>query len=358
MLRSPSIRTLLFPSVSFALALASFGQTIVLEPVKDNTLYQQNQGMQSNGAGDSIRAGRTAAMGANAIRRGLLAFDFSAIPPGATITSVSLQLTATMVGDPTPYAADLHRMLADWGEGTSLGRGIGSTPTTGDATWIHSFYPGTFWSTAGGEFFPGVRATTDVLDVGVYTWSSPEMVIDVQAWYDNPAINFGWMLRGVETITGTARAYGSREATTVANRPKLTVTYDAPCTTTAAGATRNGGTNPLSLTSSTMVLGGTFSATVDNALAGQATSVLFGFDTPFNLTLAGGQTLLCLDFGSGEVLSGAGLTPSGGGAGMDTFSLSIPNDTFLCGFEVCVQAIQFGSPPFVLSNARDLTLGN
>ena len=53
-------------------APAAFGATVVLEPVRDNTLYEHPTGALSNGAGDSLYCGTTSG---NWRRRALLAFD-------------------------------------------------------------------------------------------------------------------------------------------------------------------------------------------------------------------------------------------------------------------------------------------
>src|SRR6516164_5822483 len=92
------------------------GMTTVT-PSKDNTLYEYDpaEGDHSNGAGLHFFAGENA-MGE--LRRGVLAFDVTrAIPAGSTITAVSLTLNMSM----TPAGAltvELHKLLADWGEGT------------------------------------------------------------------------------------------------------------------------------------------------------------------------------------------------------------------------------------------------
>ena len=123
-------------------------------------------------------------------------------------------------------------------------------------------------------------------------------------------------------------------------------------------AFRNAGSNPASYTAMPAVIGTTFTASVDNNLAGQTTSLLFAFDTPFSLGLAGGQTLLCLDLGSGELFTGAALAPASSLPGIDHYSLAIPNEPLLCGLVLHTQAIQFGHATFVLSNAQDLTIGS
>ena len=120
---------------------------------------------------------------------------------------------------------------------------------------------------------------------------------------------------------------------------------------------RNAGLNPASYTASPAVLGGTFTATVDNNLAGKASSLLFAFDTPTSIALGGGQTLLCLDFGSGELFTGGNLFPTSSAGGVDGYALAVPNLPQLDGAVAYTQALQFGGPPFVLSNAQDLTLG-
>src|SRR2546429_9993663 len=104
---------LIFIGASLASAL-----TVSIIPSKDNTLYEYDpaEGDHSNGAGFHFFAGENA-MGE--IRRGVLAFDIAGtIPPGSTITAVSLSMNMSM----TPTGAvtvELHKLLADWGEGTS-----------------------------------------------------------------------------------------------------------------------------------------------------------------------------------------------------------------------------------------------
>lgn len=124
-----------------------------------------------------------------------------------------------------------------------------------------------------------------------------------------------------------------------------------------AVTTRNAGTNPASYAAVPPLFGGLWTATVDLTTTGHSFAALVAFDSPFTLTLGGGQTLLCLDLGgNGELFSGGGLGPMAGpSAG---FSLTMPNDLSFCNLSFCSQAIHFGGVvPFALSNALDLTLG-
>ena len=199
---------------------------------KDNTLYQSATGALSNGAGERLFAGETA--GAE-LRRALVAFNLSAIPAGSTVTGVTLTLNVsrTRAGGTN---VTLHRVLADWGEGTSNAadqEGMGAPSTAGDATWIHRFYPSVMWATAGGDFAGAASAGASVSGNGAYTWSTIGMVADVQSWVNAPAGNFGWLVRGDESQEMTAKRFDSRENGQANRRPMLRVTFTPPAGTGA-----------------------------------------------------------------------------------------------------------------------------
>ena len=203
--------------------LANAG-TVNIVPSKDNTLYEYvpAEGDHSNGAGFHLFAGKN---GEGEIRRGVLAFDIAGtIPPGSRITAVSLSMNMSM----TPAGAvtvELHKLLADWGEGTShapMGEGDGAPATPNDATWRHRFFDSVFWTTQGGDFSATVSASQSVGGTGQYTWSSAQMVADVQSWLDNPASNFGWLVSGDETTTATSKRFDTRES---ASPPILTIQF-------------------------------------------------------------------------------------------------------------------------------------
>jgi hypothetical protein len=194
-------------------------------PVKDNTLYEfvPADGDLSNALGNHFFAGET---GMGELRRGVLAFDIAGnIPAGSTILGVTLSLNMSRTGLDDAQNVELHKMLADWGEGTSVApgeEGTGAPATTNDATWRHRFFDTIFWATEGGNFSATVSATQSVGAVGVYTWSSPPMVGDVQSWLNNPATNFGWLVLGDESEILTAKRFDTRES---ASPPVLTIQY-------------------------------------------------------------------------------------------------------------------------------------
>ncbi len=218
----------------FGLLISSsaWSATITIAPSKDNMLIEDlnaADGINSNGGDEFLFAGTTAESPGKQIRRGLLAFDVAGnIPIGMTIDSVSLTLNVSRSASETADDILLHRVLADWGEGTTTSTrrkgGTGGPASGGDATWLHNFHDTSFWSVPGGDFEAIASATTSAPTSGPVIWdSTSRMVIDVQSWLDMPATNFGWLIKGVESTNRTARRFDSREHSTVENWPKLTV---------------------------------------------------------------------------------------------------------------------------------------
>ena len=199
--------------------------TISIIPSKDNTLYEYDpaEGDHSNGVGFHFFAGENA-MGE--LRRGVFAFNIAgSIRPGSTIIGVTLSLNCSRVSSNTARTVELHKLLADWGEGTSRApgeEGDGAPATTNDATWRYRFFDTIFWTMQGGDFSATVSASQSVGPVGHYTWNSAQMVADVQSWVNNPASNFGWLVLGDESALGTTKRFDTRES---ASPPVLTIEY-------------------------------------------------------------------------------------------------------------------------------------
>lgn len=212
---------------SASLAGVVLADQVALNPSKDTTLYESSTGAFSNALGAHFFAGRT---NQGELRRGLIAFDLTVIPAGSTINSVRLDLYNDRGSGSNAFT--LHRMLQDWGEGTSnagnASDGQGVAPTPGDATWLHASFPNVLWTTPGGDFAPTVSARTVVNAQDLFAWQAPGMIADVQAWVDDPASNFGWMLRGNETTNRSARRFVSGDTTNFFQWPVLTVNYTVP----------------------------------------------------------------------------------------------------------------------------------
>ncbi len=213
--------------VASAVASAS-ASTVSLAATRDNTLIETADGSLSNGAGPAVYAGRTS-QSSGSIRRALLAFDVAGnLPAGALITSATLHLHRTG-GPQSPSPLSLHRVQADWGEGTSSwDGGQGAPATASDATWIHTLHPTSEWNLHGGDFAAVASSSLTGHVAQEFTWSSNSMVSDVQLWLDDPGSSHGWLLRGDESQTSTAIKFASREYATPANRPSLVIEYATP----------------------------------------------------------------------------------------------------------------------------------
>ncbi|MBL8901349.1 MAG: DNRLRE domain-containing protein [Planctomycetes bacterium] len=345
-----------------ALALTAFApqlaaQTeVLISAAADNTLYEDVSGGLSNGAGTGFFAGRPFA---GSIQRGAIRFDVAAsVPAGMAIVSARLELTMdrSIVG---PFNFSLHRFTASWGEGTStgtMGGGGGGPATNNDVTWLHRFYSGTLWTNAGGDFAAAASATTQVDSIGLYTWSSTAFTADVQDMLDQPGLNHGWMLRGDESMLGTAKRFVTREGTNASQRPVLRVRYGPRASVASQGL--GCGRGPLSLSASG-------APTLGNA--GFALAFASGQPgAPFALYAAASffpngfpyspSCRLELDPLSLFLLLNAGLD----GAGAFTLPIAIPFDPALAGASVALQgfALEIGfESGIVASNALRVTPG-
>lgn len=201
--------------------------TVTITASKDNSIFQESE--NSNGAGAGLFAGTITPANNGAPRRGLIYFDLSSIPPGSTVTDVTLRLYCTR-GHSLLSPVKLHRLTASWGEGTSDAGiefdGAGVLPTVGDATWLRRLYNTVSWATPGGDYDPTISASTTIGTFNLfYTWSSLQMNADVQGWINTPANNNGWIMIGDEAAFLNAKRFATRENGVDANKPQLTISY-------------------------------------------------------------------------------------------------------------------------------------
>lgn len=203
--------------------------TAVLTPAGDATIFEENASA-SDARSPGLFAGRN---NVDHRRRAFLRFDLAGIPAGVTVSSVEVRLSMTRSNSGSVFAS-LYRVSGAWGEGTSdagIPGGTGAPATAGDPTWTMRVYPGTPWTSTGGDAATLPSATTLLGSslVNYYWTTTPALVGDVQGWVDLPASNFGWQLRIDESqIAPTAKRFGSREQTDASLRPVLGVTYDDP----------------------------------------------------------------------------------------------------------------------------------
>lgn len=348
-----AIAKLCLTAASVALCTSLQAQTtITITADRDATLYESNNGTLANGAGPSIFVGVTAQPGK---RRALLHFDVAGqIPTGSRVLSVELDTFSAQSTAFLPIATYVHRVTQDWDEGSAFANGPGGAGTfagNGSATWIHTSRgtSGATWNTPGGDFDPQPSFIFDLASVGPSTATvQPGIVNDVQSWLDNPAGNFGWILKTDEVMWPTARRMNSRESS-LGSLPRITVTYLTP------GQVGNYGTgwlvngSPFQLDISGTANGiAPMPIVYNNApspLTVGANFISFGLD-PVGPTLPfGGSVYLTL---SGPVIAGDVFTLAGG-AGFSLFS--IPSG--FPGYLITLQAVAIDTNllGFSLSNA-------
>ncbi len=126
--------------------------SVTMTSIKDATLYEDAAGALSNGAGQHMFAGTK---GAGRLVRVLVAFDVAGkVPAGSTLTGVKLRLNMSGANSYSAQTMGLHRVLADWGEGSTVasgGGGGGGPASSGGATWLHTFFSDKLWSRLGGD---------------------------------------------------------------------------------------------------------------------------------------------------------------------------------------------------------------
>lgn len=141
---------------------------------------------------------------------GLVSWDLSSIPAGKTVTAVSVSFNVT---DVSSSAYELYALKRAWSETT--------------ATW-NVASTGTNWQTAGANG-ANDRETTVLgalssTSTGVKTFTlNVAGIAKVQSWINNPATNYGFVILDYANSDGLD--LNSSEIGTIANRPKITVTY-------------------------------------------------------------------------------------------------------------------------------------
>jgi hypothetical protein len=349
---TPITRLLAASITALVLSATATAQLVASVPCdRDNTLYEDVMGVTSNGSGPSVFCGIT---GTGDARRTLLHFDVaSVVPAGSRILSAKLTLRVAQSIDNGPIATFAHRVSQGWGEGASIapgGGGAGSPAVANDATWLHTFFPGSFWTNAGGDFAPAASFTFALPVTG--TVVADASIADVQAWLDNPAQNHGWLVKTAETGLGNARRIHSRESSST--KPSLSVTYLPPGAIGTWGTGCPVGTGTFGLSYTGAGVGGTTVQIVQNnapALSIGANFYSLSLDT-IGVPLAPScRVYLPL---AQEIIPGDAFLTSAAGAASSPLFLPPGFPHFLIATQ---SAVLDGSPlGFALSNAAILVL--
>ena len=164
----------------------------------------------------------------------------------------------------------------------------------------------------------------------------------------NPDLSLRWSF-AVQNINQGGPALGEDGTLVVTGIGTNIRAFRSSCQTPASATVRNAFTNPVSLSSTLPILGSTWVAEVDLTQTGHSTAILNARPFAANVSLGGGQTILC---------AGPKLYSASASGPVATFSNAIPNDLALCGFTLCLQAAHLGGlGGFALTNALDLVVG-
>ncbi len=216
------LRRLLSISIILLASAVARGEITTFDSVAHGTLYEAKGDQLANGLGQHLFAGNN---GQGLTRRGLIRFDVSKLGD-VVVESAVLRLHVSQANE-APNAVSLHRVLTDWGVGStdaSGGEGGGGPATPGSATWTHAHFGKVPWLSPGGDFDAMSLATAKVGGIGWYEWSGTPLAAAVQAMLDDPNSAHGWLLRGDESIASTAKRFDSMFAA-AEFRPELVVTY-------------------------------------------------------------------------------------------------------------------------------------
>ena len=157
----------------------------------------------------------------------MIEFDLGVIPAGAVITEVTLNLGTENGGNNSDGVIDILSVTREWGEGTSSGSGTGAPAVAPDATWTDAMLGTSFWTNPGGDFAEllSSRFTTEEFQPITFP-SSPNFVARAQTWLDDPSMNHGLLIQGVESANCAALRLGSKD---LGVSPELVVTWTSAC---------------------------------------------------------------------------------------------------------------------------------
>jgi hypothetical protein len=202
-------------------------KTLVIRPSRENgydTTIMNNYADRDYGWSDSLFAGYTTG---GDLWRGLIKFDISQIPAGATITKATLRLYCSLTYDNNSYNISLHRSLVEWFASVYNN----TVPVDVDSSvWNYRIYNTHAWAGgAGGASGTEYAAlATDTVSVDkkpnvFYNW---DVTSDIVAFHNGTYNNYGWwLISSNESTAGSVRRFLSAESEYVGLRPRLVIEY-------------------------------------------------------------------------------------------------------------------------------------
>ncbi len=191
------------------------------ETTIDSTIFSENSTGNSGGS-DFMRAGLN---GKGDIRRTLIRFDLSDIPPQSVILSAMLEIVVVdFAGNgPSETAQTLHRLNQVWTEGSGIderGEFVDNA-----VSWNSTQEGVQLWDTPGGTFESQSSAEAIIpaeMNASII-WNGSGVVQDIQNWVNGDVPNYGWIIVGDENTSRSVRAYATSEFGEI--EPKLHIEY-------------------------------------------------------------------------------------------------------------------------------------
>jgi len=149
----------------------------------------------------------------------IIKVDLSSLPADASIEEAKLALYQISANGQESYQNSVHKII---------NKNPSISQTTGKRCSAS-----TLWSPAPGKTFNNIplgladiQASEDTLVLtsrnGYKEWTITNMVRD---WLNNPAANYGLLIKGAETSSSTGRQFASTENNNAAIRPKIIIKY-------------------------------------------------------------------------------------------------------------------------------------
>jgi len=201
-----------------------FPASVAYPALQKDTTMSKHHTDNNYGISDYVKVG---IMQLNKQRRGILAFDLSALPPGVVIKSAVLQLylydrERSSVGN-NSLTIEINKIKSSWIEGVR-----DDEDCTVGVTWDEYDCDGN-WTNP--MISTQVETSSIVYYDDINTWHKWSITSLVQYWYDNPSSNYGMRLKDVDEQVSSdpfIAHFASGEYGDVNLRPKLTVYYRMP----------------------------------------------------------------------------------------------------------------------------------
>jgi hypothetical protein len=186
--------------------------TVIIQP--DGAAGKDNNTYSAQPTTDQSSTYLYAGNDASGTYRTFIQFDLSTIPNGASVSTANMELYDFSNNSATAIAMNIHEVTAAWVESLT-------------------------WNTAPTYNAAVLTSTTITAQANYYSFNVLSLLSE---WVNGTKVNNGLMIKSSNEGVSQWKAFSSSEHATVANRPKLVVTYNAPPTAPVVTAPNGGET--------------------------------------------------------------------------------------------------------------------